>query len=113
MYGIAPNNASSSQWFDTIFKADVQAQTVVQRWHEPGVYVTEADFVPLSAKDVAEDSGLLLSVLFNSTSVSSSLAVFDARDLNLIQLFPLGGQVLPFHAHGIVCQPNVGCFSNP
>ena len=51
----------------------------------------------------ADDDGLLVSVLFNSTGEypESSLALFDAADLSLVCQYPLG-QVLPFHAHGIV-----------
>jgi len=111
-YAISPSS-KGSQWFDTLFKADVQTRQVVRSWHEPGVYVTEGDFVPTG---VEEDDGLLLSVLFNSTSDESSLAVFDARNLFLLQQFPFGpGNVVPFHAHGIVCTPANGnrCFSNP
>lgn len=111
-YGISPAS-NKSQWFDTLFKADAQNRNVVRSWHEPGVFVTEGDFVP-TGQD--EDDGLLLSVIFNSTSDESSLAVFDARNLALLQTFPFGhGVVIPFHAHGIVCTPgnNNRCFSNP
>jgi carotenoid cleavage dioxygenase-like enzyme len=59
-----------------------------------------------------EDSGALLTVLYNASSSESSLAVFDAETLQLRSQTPLGG-VIPFHAHGIVCPNGRPCISNP
>ena len=80
----------------------------------PGIYVTEADFVPRTERTDAhaEDDGVLLSVLYNATADESSLGVFDAASLDLLDVYPLGG-VVPFHAHGIVCPAGRSCFTNP
>ncbi|EOD25290.1 hypothetical protein EMIHUDRAFT_237930 [Emiliania huxleyi CCMP1516] len=115
-YALAPS-AADSKWFDQIVKVDVSrgGGAVAASWARPGVYVTEADFVPRrgSTAAAAEDDGVLLSVLYNSTTDSSSLGVFDARSLALVDQFGLGG-VVPFHAHGIVCPAwHGGCFTNP
>jgi carotenoid cleavage dioxygenase-like enzyme len=83
---------------------------VVASWSSPDVYFTEADFVPQAGG--AEDSGLLLSIIYNATSSESSLAVFDAENLQLRSQTPLGG-VIPFHAHGIVCPSGRQCIANP
>ncbi len=129
-YAIQPRSLQS-RWFDSIIKVDVQNSNgtsfcfdslalsaltpvagghVVASWSAPDVYFTEADFVPKAGG--AEDSGLLLSVLYNATSSESSLAVFDAESLQLRSQTPLGG-VIPFHAHGIVCPNGRPCISNP
>lgn len=117
-YAIAPATASS-RWFDSLIKVDVSggADSIAAEWAEPGVFLTEASFLPLGEDDdeeeQEEDRGALLSVLYNATADESFLGIFNASNLELMDSVPLGG-VLPFHAHGIVC-PGGGtrCFSNP
>eukprot|EP00937_MAST-01D_sp_MAST-1D-sp2_P007012 g7012.t1 len=113
LFAIAPQSAAS-QWFDSVVKLDASTRRVTQRWSAPGVLFTEADFVPRPGADLSQrdDDGVLLSVLYNTTSDSSSLAVFDAQSLALLDTFELG-QALPFHAHGIVCPPGEACYTNP
>ena len=111
------SSSSSANWFDTLIKVDVKDSSggkTVASWSAPEIYLTEADFVPRteSKEPGAEDDGVLLSVLHNATSGISSLAVFDAATLVLLDRVALGGMV-PFHAHGIVCKQNEACFSNP
>lgn len=131
-YAIQPLSLQS-RWFDSIIKVDVQSSNgissqcllhsgpptfvtpvagghVVASWSAADVYFTEADFVPKVGG--AEDSGLLLSIIYNATSSESSLAVFDAETLQIRSQTPLGG-VIPFHAHGIVCPNGRPCISNP
>jgi carotenoid cleavage dioxygenase-like enzyme len=115
-YAIGPSSAHAD-WFDRLIKVDVSDASggrVAASWSAPGVFLTEADFVPRanSTAQADEDDGVLVSVLYNASTDRSSLAVFDATDLSLIGLAPLGGRV-PFHAHGIVCRPGEQCFSNP
>ena len=119
LYAIAPSSAGS-KWFDKLIKIDAATGNVSKSWSEDGVLLTEADFVPnpssvgaiASGGASRDDDGVLLSVLYNATIDQSTLAVFDAAELDLLATFPLG-QVLPFHAHGIVCSPAEGCFTNP
>lgn len=112
LYAIAPRS-TASQWFDSIIKLDAKTGAVAKQWSEEGIFVTEADVVPRPGA-TADDDGLLVTVLFNSTGdfPESSLALFDAADLSLVCRYPLG-QVLPFHAHGIVCPPGAACYTNP
>lgn len=114
-YAIAPAS-TTSRWFDTLIKVN-RASTpavVVSRWASPGIFLTEADFVPrsrgLTRQD--EDDGLLITILYNSTSDESLFAVFDARTLTPTGIYPMGVAV-PFHAHGIVCVEGEACFTNP
>jgi hypothetical protein len=80
---------------------DATTGSVAHRWHQEGVYVTEADFVPRQGDGAyAEDDGVLLSVLYHADTDSSSLAVFDAKDLSLLASFAIPGGVVSFHAHG-------------
>lgn len=111
LYAIAPLSPAS-KWFDSIIKIDAQTGAVAKTWSAEGIFVTEADVVPRPGAS-ADDDGLLLTVLYNASGLGeSSLAVFNADDLSLVCQYPLG-QVLPFHAHGIVCPPGRACYSNP
>jgi carotenoid cleavage dioxygenase-like enzyme len=116
-YAIAPTNTSGptqSNWFDRIVKIDVRTDTISKEWSAPGIYVSEADFVPFSSdynSNADEDTGNLVSILYNSTDDTSSVAVFDAKDLKLLEMHKLDA-VVPFHAHGISCLGD-HCFSNP
>jgi len=113
-YAIAPLSRNST-WFDSVVKIDRKADQVVARWASPGVLLTEFDFVP-AGEGKAEDEGSLLSILYNSTSDQSLFAIFDAKTLQPISFSPLD-QVVPFHAHGIVCpgggKDTSSCFTNP
>eukprot|EP00455_Lapot_gusevi_P003498 TRINITY_DN11429_c0_g1_i11.p1 TRINITY_DN11429_c0_g1~~TRINITY_DN11429_c0_g1_i11.p1 ORF type:complete len:328 (+),score=129.06 TRINITY_DN11429_c0_g1_i11:27-986(+) len=108
-YATAAQSASS-QWFDRLIKVDSKERAVVADWKSPGIFFTEASYVP-RAFPKAEDDGYLLSVIYNSTADTSSLAVFDAALFELVDLYQLD-QVIPFHAHGVSCL-NGHCFSNP
>ena len=119
--------STDSRWFDSLVKIGAKAgpdgsAAIVAQWSSPHIYLTEADFIPgwnADGSEAPEDHGTLLSVAYNATSDLSSLAIFNASDLNLLSMLPLQG-VIPFHAHGIIC-PNgsdpsddgKGCFSNP
>jgi len=113
-YGIAPSNTSSSRWFDLAVKVDAKAGRVERSWSSPGVYLTEFDFVPRtnSTSPEDEDDGVLLTVLYNTTSDTSTFGVFDAKTLNPVASYDMGG-VVPFHAHGISCRRGEACFTNP
>lgn len=115
-YGIAPSSAKA-RWFDTLIKVDRSNTTrsaVVGRWASPGVYLTEADFVPLSASTsmVDEDNGILVTVLYNETADESLVGFFDAKSVAPMGIYPMG-MAVPFHAHGIVCPKGERCFTNP
>jgi len=114
-YAIAAASPTS-RWFDQLIKVDVESRAVIQRWSAPGVFLTEADFIPSLERQgsgsAPEDEGKLVSVLYNATNDASSLAVFDARTLRLVDQYALDF-VVPFHAHGIVCMPGQACYTNP
>lgn len=48
--------------FDAVVKVDADGGAVVATWFEEGVYVTEADFVPIGE---GEDDGVLLTVTYD------------------------------------------------
>lgn len=118
-YGISPTatappaadgSRKPSAFFDRLIKFDAQTGLPLLQWSSPGMYLTEANFVPRSPES-AEDDGVLLSVLYDSVTDASRLGVFDAQSLTLVDSYDLHG-VVPFHAHGMVCQDGK-CFSNP
>merc|ERR1711871_1175119 len=107
-------SSQQSRWLDSIVKVDVGGgrDTIAASWSAPGIYVSEADFVPFATADTTEDDGLLLTILYNVTDETSSLGVLSAKDLELLETLPLGG-IMPFQAHGVTCMPGQACFSNP
>jgi beta,beta-carotene 9',10'-dioxygenase len=70
---------AKSGWIDRIVKADVEGGTTIA-WAEVGCSPGEPVFVPAPAAE-AEDEGVLLSVVFDSSSGRSFLLVLDAADL--------------------------------
>ncbi len=69
-----------SGWLDRIVKVDVAARRAIE-WREDGCSPGEPVFV--AAPDAkAEDEGVLLSVVFDSSSGRSFMLVLDAADLN-------------------------------
>lgn len=114
-YAIAPRT-NQSAWFDKLIKVDVTTGKIAQSWAADGIFLTEFDFIPNPMSGADEDSGALVSILYNSTSDESMLGIFDAKTLSVLSLVVMD-QVVPFHAHGIVC-PSTGngkstCFTNP
>lgn len=107
-YAISPQS-EESRWFDSLLKISTKDGVVVSQWSAPGIYLSEADFIPRNSDE--EDNGVLVSILFNSTSDESLLALFEAKNLDLLDIYPLR-QVVPFHAHGISCISGE-CFPNP
>merc|ERR1712137_1049890 len=114
-YAIAASS-DNAKWFDQVVKVDAKARSVIATWSPHGVLMTEFDYVPAvkgaSSETMAEDDGLLIGVIYNTSDDSSSVALLDASNLNLRALYSLPF-VVPFHAHGIVCKPNEQCFPNP
>jgi carotenoid cleavage dioxygenase-like enzyme len=113
-YAIAAKT-QKSRWLDSIIKVDRQKGIVANTWSAPGIYVTEAEFIPVEptsdAAAPAEDDGVLFSILYNETSDDSSVALFDAQSLTLLAQYSLQG-VVPFHAHGLICHKG-RCYPNP
>lgn len=109
-YAISPTDTSTARWFDRVIKVDRTQGTIVASWSEPGRYPTEADYIPRPG-DKDEDSGLLLTVVFDSTKKSSFIVLLEAATLTKVAEIPLN-QIIPFHAHGISCV-NGKCHSNP
>lgn len=112
-YAIARKD-QTSRWFDQMIKVDRISREVVQQWSKPGVFLTEADFIPASSsvESGEEDNGYLISIAYNSTADTSFVLIFEAQTFELVQSYALGYAV-PFHAHGISCAPGLDCWSNP
>jgi carotenoid cleavage dioxygenase-like enzyme len=108
-YAIAASSPSA-KWFDRLIKVSAPQRAVVADWASPGVFLSEASFVP-HANPQGEDDGSLVSVVYNATADASALAVFSARTLLLVSWYPLD-QVIPFHAHGVSCR-DAKCYTNP
>ena len=108
-YAIAASSPQA-KWFDRLIKVSALSRAIVADWASPGVFLTEASFVPHAGAQ-AEDDGSLVSVVYNATCDVSALAVFDTKTLLLVSWYPLD-QVIPFHAHGVTCRAEK-CYTNP
>jgi beta,beta-carotene 9',10'-dioxygenase len=71
---------AKSGWLDRIVKVDTQDRTTIE-WAEDGCSPGEPVFVA-SPDSAGEDSGVLLSVVFDSRSGRSFMLVLDAADLS-------------------------------
>lgn len=109
-YGIGPKT-SSSKFFDRLIKISAKEGKVLKEFTKDGFYFTEADFIS-RGKLLPEDDGALLTVAYDSNKDVSHLLVLNAKTLELLDSYELG-QVIPFHAHGIICRKGEGCFTNP
>ena len=70
---------AKSGWLDRIVKTDVASCSTIE-WAEDGCSPGEPVFVP-APEARAEDEGVLLSVVFDSSSGRSFMLVLDAADL--------------------------------
>jgi len=98
-YGIAPQSMTSSKLFERIIKFNALTGGILAEWSAPDIYVQEADFIPYP-NPRNEDDGILLSLLYNATSDVTSLGIFDAISVKLVDEYPLEN-VIGFGAHGI------------
>lgn len=96
VYG-AGQRPDSTDFLDMLAKLDVETGETTT-WHEPGCYPGEPVFV--AAPDaVAEDDGVLLSVVLDSASGTSFLLVLDAGSLTELARARVPHAV-PFGFHG-------------
>jgi beta,beta-carotene 9',10'-dioxygenase len=109
-YAIAPESVNS-KFFDRVIKVNVQTGKIISEYSAPNTFFTEADFVPRPGA-TTEDDGLLLTVVYDVSTDTSSLSILDAQTLKLVDTYKLN-QVIPFHAHGIVCTDSKKCYTNP
>ncbi|MGH2955655.1 MAG: carotenoid oxygenase family protein [Solirubrobacterales bacterium] len=86
-----------SGWLDRIVKADLETGET-SGWSEPDRYPGEPVFVAAPDAD-AEDAGVLLSIVFDSSSGSSFLLVLDAADLSELARAEAPHHI-PFGFHG-------------
>jgi carotenoid cleavage dioxygenase-like enzyme len=86
-----------SGWLDRIVRADVEQRTT-SVWSRPGCYPGEPVFVAAPGAE-AEDDGVLLTVVFDSTSGGSHLLVLDASDLSEVARAEAPHHI-PFGFHG-------------
>lgn len=112
-FAISPSSRSS-RWFDRLIKVDRTKARVVATFSAPGIFLTEADFVPrkpVLTQGQGDDDGWLITVGFNATANASSVWMLDAKSFDVVDKYDLGF-VVPFHAHGVSCLFGE-CFTNP
>ena len=94
-YGVS--QLKTSNFFDRLLKIDIKNGTE-QYWHEANTIPGEPVFVP-NPTGVAEDDGVLLSVLLDGQTENSVLVVLDAQSMLEIARVYLP-QHIPFGFHG-------------
>mmetsp|Transcript_53365 Transcript_53365/g.117159 ORF Transcript_53365/g.117159 Transcript_53365/m.117159 type:complete len:615 (-) Transcript_53365:309-2153(-) len=109
-YGTAPENMSSL-WMNTVLKGDRITRRVDQVWSVPGVYTTEANFIPRPGA-TEEDDGVLFSVMYDSIADDSLVVLINASTMETLGNASLG-RVVPYHSHGALCDAEGRCYANP
>jgi beta,beta-carotene 9',10'-dioxygenase len=84
-------------WLDRIVRADVEERSHTE-WHEPDCWPGEPVFVGRPGAE-AEDDGVLLSVVLDSSRGTSFLLVLDAHDLAELARAEIPHHI-PFSFHG-------------
>ncbi|KAI8379059.1 carotenoid oxygenase [Radiomyces spectabilis] len=107
MYSLGFSASSSirdGEIWDSIVKTDVQNKSIIASWHEEHCYPSEPLFIPRSPansdEEVAEDEGVLVSVVMDAIRDTSFLLVLNASTLEVHARAELG-QLIPISfAHG-------------
>ncbi|OBZ90414.1 Beta,beta-carotene 9',10'-oxygenase [Choanephora cucurbitarum] len=107
MYGLsfsAENALKNGAVWDSIVKINVKTNQVCASWHQDACYPSEAMFVPrppVGPQDrVAEDEGVLLSIVMDSARATSFLLVLDAQTFEVLATAGLEKLVPLSFAHG-------------
>merc|ERR1719183_1786324 len=109
-YGTAPID-KTALWMNSVIKGDNMERKVVAQWSKPGVYTTEANFIPRPGA-TEEDDGVLFSLMYNSNIDQSLAILLEPKTMNLIGKATLD-MVIPYHSHGVLCNADGRCFPNP
>ena len=122
-YMWALGNEGDGVWYNKIVKLDLEpalskeargsgddpAPTVTE-WYKYDHYPAEVFFVPRPGADLAEDDGVLLSVVLDGAANHSYLLALDAATLQPIAQANTSF-ALPFVSHGQTCTEERGCWS--
>jgi carotenoid cleavage dioxygenase-like enzyme len=117
-YMYALGNEGEGVWYNKIVKLDLEPSTSSKEdptptnktWYKYDHYPTEVFFVPRPGTDLAEDDGVLLSVVLDGAANHSYILALDAATMQ-----PLAQAntsiTLPFLSHGQTCVQGRGCWS--
>ena len=94
LYGL--NSSHDNGYYDRIIKLDVTNGKYIS-WHQDYCYVSEAVFVP-KPDGVAEDDGVVLSIVLNTKTNNSSLIILDGITFRLMAQVQLPHHI-PFTTH--------------
>ena len=95
-YIYGENSSHPQAYYDQIVKIDLKAHTV-KTWHHSHCYVTEPIFVP-KPNGLKEDDGVVLSIILDMRSSTSSLIILDGPSLELVAKVRLPHHI-PFTTH--------------
>lgn len=96
-YGVGARDNASGDFFNQLVKVDVRT-TAVSTWHEPDCYPGEPVFVAAPGA-VAEDDGVLLSVVLDARTGRSFLLALSAGSMRELAR-AWTPHVIPFGFHG-------------
>ncbi|KAI8878597.1 hypothetical protein K501DRAFT_277366 [Backusella circina FSU 941] len=103
MYGLgfAPSSViQDGAIWDSIVKINMETKSVVGSWHKEYCYPSEAVFIPKPGSSNAEDDGVLVSVVMDSSKATSFLLILDAATLTELATADIGYVVPLSFAHG-------------
>jgi beta,beta-carotene 9',10'-dioxygenase len=96
-YGAGARGRTEDDFLNQLVRVDVRTGEA-KTWHEPGCYPGEPVFVDAPAA-VAEDDGVVLSVVLDSAAARSFLVVLDARSFTELARAEVPHPI-PFGFHG-------------
>ncbi|KAG9287954.1 hypothetical protein G9A89_017549 [Geosiphon pyriformis] len=104
-YGISGSLKPNSRFYDSLLKLDLNQNPdgtfSHKRWEQQACTPSEPIFVP-APNAVAEDEGVILSVILDGTRGTSFLLALDAETFEEIARAELSeGKVVPFGFHGL------------
>lgn len=121
-YMYALGNEGEGVWYNKIVKVDLEPDTssgkvgekdpipTVQEWYKYDHYPSEVFFVPRPGTDIAEDDGILLSVMLDGAANHSYILALDAMTMQPLAQANVS-IALPFLSHGQTCVEGRGCWN--
>ncbi|KAF9436117.1 hypothetical protein BGZ76_004768 [Entomortierella beljakovae] len=80
-WGVGLSEQGDGDMYDCIMKLHVKGDTEPTVWSQKNCYPSEAVFVPVPVLHQEEDSGVVISVVYDAEANSSFVLVLDAKDL--------------------------------
>ncbi|KAI8972509.1 carotenoid oxygenase [Pilobolus umbonatus] len=107
MYGLgfsASNVMKKGAMWDSIVKINLESKSVLASWHQHNCYPSEPTFIPRpsigAGDEVAEDEGVLMSIVMDASKSTSFILVLDAITFKVLATADTGCLIPLSFSHG-------------